>query len=267
MYKSRKILLIAPAFNEETKIGEVVRRTPREVVDTVLVVDDGSTDGTAAAARRYGAEVVSLGRMHGIGYAIRRGFEEVRRRSFDIVVVIAGNNKDAPEEITRLLDPICDSDYDFVIGSRFLAGGQYGGDMPRYRKLATRLHPFLVSLFFGKRVTESSNGYRAMKVSALDDPRIDLEQRWLDGYQLEVYLLIKLLKLGYRTTEVPVTKIYPPKASGNTKMRPLIDWWNMLAPIFVIGLRLERVIRNGACPAWMTACLARRTRMSNKVGG
>ena len=124
MYKSRSVLLIAPAFNEEAKIGEVVRRTPREIVDTVLVVDDGSTDGTAAAARRHGAEVISLDRVYGVGYAIRRGFDEARRRGFDIVVVIAGNNKDAPEEIRRLLDPICDEDYDFVIGFALSRGRQ-----------------------------------------------------------------------------------------------------------------------------------------------
>ena len=241
MYKSRKILLIAPAFNEESKIGEVVRRAPRDIVDTVLVVDDGSTDATPAAARQHGAEVISLGRVYGVGYAIRRGFEEARQRGFDIAVVIAGNNKDAPEEIARLLDPICDENYDFVIGSRFLEGGGYGGDMPLYRKLATRLHPLLVSLFCGKRVTESSNGYRAMKVALLTDPRIDLDQAWLDGYELEVYLLMKLIKLGYRTTEAPVSKIYPPRAVGNTKMRPLVDWWNMLLPIFVIGLGIEGI--------------------------
>jgi dolichol-phosphate mannosyltransferase len=245
MYKSRSVLLIAPAFNEEAKIGEVVRRTPRHIVDTVLVIDDGSTDGTAAAARRYGAEVISLDCVCGVGYAIRRGFDEARRRGFDIVVVIAGNNKDAPEEIGRLLDPVCDEDYDFVMGSRFLAGGRYGGDMPRYRKLATRLHPFLVGLFCGRPITESSNGYRAMKVSVLDDPRLDLRQGWLDGYQLEVYLLIKLLKLGYRNTEVPVSKIYPSKGVGNTKMRPLVDWWHMLSPIFVIGLGIEGLVHNG----------------------
>src|SRR5215469_8791728 len=244
MYKSRTVMLIAPAFNEEGKIGTVVRRTPRDIVDAILVVDDGSTDDTAAIARREGAEVVSLGRVCGVGAAIRRGFDETRRRDIAIAVVIAGNNKDAPEEITRLLDPICDEGRDFVIGSRFLAGGRYGGDMPRYRQVATRLHPLLVSLFCGRRVTESSNGYRAMKVALLADQRIDLHQDWLDGYELEVYLLMKLIKLGYRTTEVPVSKIYPPRAVGNTKMRPLIDWWNMLFPIFVIGLGVEGIVHH-----------------------
>lgn len=244
MYKSRKILLIAPAFNEQAKISEVVRRTPRDIVDTILVVDDGSTDATAAAARMHGAEVISLDRVYGVGHAIRLGFDEARRRQFDVVAVIAGNNKDAPEEIARLLDPICDDDYDFVIGSRFLAGGKYGGDMPLYRKLTTRLHPLLVSLFCGKRITESSNGYRAMKVSVLDDARINLHRDWLDGYQLEVYLMMKLLKLGYRAIEVPVSKIYPSKAVGNTKMRPLVDWWHMLSPIFVIGLGIERLVHS-----------------------
>jgi dolichol-phosphate mannosyltransferase len=234
-------MLIAPAFDEEGKIGEVVRRVPRDIVDAVVVVDDGSADRTAEMARRQGAEVISLGRVRGVGCAIRRGFEEARRRGIDIAVVIAGNNKDSPEEIARLLDPICAAGCDFVIGSRFLSGGRYGGDMPRYRKVATRLHPFLMGLFCGKRVTESSNGYRAMRVAVLDDPRIDLDQDWLDGYQLEVYLMMKLLKLGYRTAEVPVSKIYPPKAVGNTKMRPFVDWWHMLAPVFIVGLGIDRL--------------------------
>src|SRR5215471_8851843 len=103
MYKSRSVLLIVPAFNEEAKIGEVVRRTPRNIVDTILVVDDGSTDGTAAAAEQYGAEVISLDRVYGVGHAIRRGFDQARCHGFDIVVVIAGNSKDAPEAIARLL--------------------------------------------------------------------------------------------------------------------------------------------------------------------
>jgi dolichol-phosphate mannosyltransferase len=240
MYKGRRVLMIAPAYDEEAKIGEVVRRCPRDVVDEMLVVDDGSTDRTADVARAAGARVISMGYVAGVGAAIRRGFEVARAEGFDIVTVIAGNNKDDPGEVTRLLDPICDGACDFVMGSRFLAGGGYGGDMPAYRKVATRLHPFLVSLFTGRHITESTNGYRAIKTSVLADPRINLRQTWLDQYELEVYLLIRVLKLGYRTCEVPVSKIYPPRAIGNTKMRPVIDWWKMLRPVFVVGLGLRQ---------------------------
>jgi len=240
MYKDKKIILIAPAYNEDRKIGEVVRRAPRDIIDKVLVVDDGSSDDTASVAENLGATVVSLGAVRGVGYAIREGYRVAVNEGFAIAVVIAGNNKDAPEEITRLLDPICDDDFEFVMGSRFLEGGGYGGDMPFYRKLATRLHPFLVSIFTGQRITESTNGYRALNTSILADKRLNLDQDWLNHYQLEVYLLMRVLKLGFRCTEVPVTKIYPPKKIGNTKMRPIVDWWKILSPIFYIGLGLWR---------------------------
>ncbi len=92
----------------------------------------------------------------------------------------------------------------------------------------------------GRRISESTNGYRAMSVRVLDDPRIDLDQPWLDHYELEVYLLMKLLKLRYGTREVPISKIYPPKAMGRTKMRPVLDWWRMLRPVFLVGLGFRR---------------------------
>lgn len=240
MYKNRRILLIAPAFNEEVKIVKVVERVPRDIVDKILVVDDGSTDGTAKAAREAGAEVVSLGSVMGVGAAIRTGYEFGRREGFDIAVTIAGNNKDNPDEIPRLLDPVCDSGADFVMGSRYLQGGGYGGDMPFYRKIATRLHPWLVGLFCWRRITESTNGFRALRLAVLDDTRLNLNQKWLDHYELEVYLLMKLLKLGFRTVEVPAIKIYPPRRIGNTKMRPFVDWWRILRPIFLVGMGLKR---------------------------
>ena len=166
--------------------------------------------------------------------------EQQSFEGFDIAVVIACNNQDSPEEINRLLDPICDQGFDFVMGSRYLKGGGYGGEMPFYRKLATRLHPWLMGLFANRKITESTNGYRAIRVAVLDDPKIRLDQSWLDHYELEVYLLMTLLKSDHRCTEVPVTKIYPPKKIGNTKMRPIVDWWRMLRPILLIGFGLKK---------------------------
>ena len=177
----------------------------------------------------------------GVGTAIRDGYRLAADEGFDIVVIIAGNAKDDPREISRLLDPICDDDCDFVMGSRYLPGGAYGGDMPLYRVFATRyVHPWLVRRFCDRPVTESSNGYRAMKVSALQDPRIDLDQAWLKDYQLEMYVLMKFLMLDFRTAEVPVSKIYPSRQLGITKMVPIIGWWKMLYPIILVGLGIRK---------------------------
>ena len=160
MYKGKKIILIAPAFNEEGKIEEVAKKVPYDIVDTFLVVDDGSTDEGAARAKEHGAVILRHDKTEGVGVSIRDGYHYAQRENFNIAVIIAGNNKDDPAEIVRLLDPICDDDYDFVVGSRFLPGGEFGGDMPAYRVIATRyIHPWLVRQFCKKKITESSNGY------------------------------------------------------------------------------------------------------------
>ena len=95
MYRGKSVIAIVPAYNEEAKIGKVVERTDRSVVDTLLVVDDGSSDATARVARQRGAEVLSLGRLMGVGAALRSGFESGRRTGHDLAVVKAGNNKEA----------------------------------------------------------------------------------------------------------------------------------------------------------------------------
>lgn len=238
MYRGLRVCLITPVLNEERKIGEVLRRTSRDVVDEILVVDDGSTDRSTELARARGASVLPMGRTVGVGAALRAGFRWAQIREFDVIVVIAGNNKDAPEEIPRLLDAIADG-ADFVQGSRFLPGGVTRGT-PLYRRLATRVHPLLFSLAARKRVSESTNGFRAFRTSLLEDPRIDLEQAWLDEYELEPYLYWKVIRLGYRTAEVPVTKIYPPRSLGYTKMPPVTGWWSILRPIVLLGLGLRK---------------------------
>jgi dolichol-phosphate mannosyltransferase len=233
------VIAMAPVFNEEKKIGEVVRRVPRSVVDETLVVDDGSTDGSVPMAEAGGATTISLGATIGVGAAIREGYRYAVDHGYDIAVVMAGNNKDHPEEIPALITPIVEGRAALVQGSRWLGDVGDLGDMPFYRRVATRLHPWLFNLISGASMTDTTNGFRAASRELLEDPRLDLGQSWLDEYELEVYLLYKAKKLGYDVVEVPVTKTYPPKDLGQTKMKPIIGWWSILRPLVLLGLRIK----------------------------
>jgi dolichol-phosphate mannosyltransferase len=231
---------MAPVLDEREKVASVITRVPRDVVDEVLIVDDGSTDGSPDIARSLGATVIELGTTVGVGAAIRTGYRYALDNGFDVAVVVAGNNKDAPEEIPLLLDPIAEGWADLVQGSRWLSDSNDYGEMPLYRKLATRLHPFIFGLISSARLTDTTNGFRAARATMLADPDLSLDQTWLDEYELEVYLLYKSAKLGYRVTEVGVTKRYPPKQLGQTKMKPITGWWSILRPLILLGFRIKK---------------------------
>src|SRR5262245_21163454 len=130
-------MVIVPVLNEERKIGDVMRRVPTTVVDETLVVDDGSTDRSAGVARDLGATILPMGRTVGVGAVLRAGYFFALEKGYDVAVTVAGNNKDAPEEIPMLLDPIAEDRADFVMGSRFLKGDANFGPMPVYRRIAT----------------------------------------------------------------------------------------------------------------------------------
>ncbi|HEY3045500.1 MAG TPA: glycosyltransferase family 2 protein [Vicinamibacterales bacterium] len=234
-----RILAATFAYNEGEKIRRTLARHPSNRSYDLLVVDDGSTDGSLDHVDA-GILVLRNPANRGIGASMKTAFDFAIERGYDVLVIQAGNDKDDPLEIPALLAPILAGTADFVQGSRFLGAGRFG-NMPRYRVIATRtIHPLAFSIVARKRVTESTNGFRAFRTMLLRDPRIDWRQRWLDRYELEPYLLLMAIRLGYRHVEVPVTKTYPRHELGYTKMRPFVDWWSIMRPIIYLGLGLRK---------------------------
>jgi glycosyltransferase involved in cell wall biosynthesis len=237
---SPRIVAIPIAYNEEKKIGSVLDRFAEVEGVDVAVMDDGSNDRTPQVIVEKKAMLIQHAERSGAGAAIRTAYRWARDHGYDICVIMAGNDKDRASEIFRLVDPIRQGKAVLVQGSRYLPGGNYG-NMPFYRRVSTQLiHPLLFSLFVRQRMTDTTNGYRAVRLSVLDDSRVNLDQPWLDKYELEPYLLYTLIRLGYPVLEVPVTKIYPMKQLGYTKMKPITGWWSILRPILLLGFGLRK---------------------------
>ncbi len=233
-----RVLVSLFAYNEGDKLRELLQRFPVRRPYDVLIVDDGSTDGSVPADPGPGIVVLSNERNQGLGASIRRAFRHALEKGYDAIVIMAGNGKDDPNEIERLLEPL-GRGFDFVQGSRFLPGGHFS-NMPFYRLVATKyVHPIVFSLLAGARVTESTNGFRAFKTSILRDPRINWEQDWLNTYELEQYVHFKTVRLGYRRTEVPVSKVYP-TTGEYTKVKAITGWWSMLKPLIWLALGIRR---------------------------
>src|SRR4029077_5630189 len=206
----------------------------------LMVMDDGTTDGSLSGPGLERVIILRNDTNQGVGAAIEKVFQYALDHNYDILGIQAGNDKDNPLELPRLLEPILKDEADFVQGSRFLPGGGYG-NTPAYRIVATRfVHPLLFSVAVGKRLTETTNGFRAFRTSLLRDDRIAWGPDLLNNYELEPSLMFEVIKLGCRHREAPVTKVYPPHHLGYTKMKPFSGWWSIMRPIFYLWFGVKK---------------------------
>jgi len=236
-----KILVVMVCYNQEKSIQKVLEKFPQKRKYEVLIVDDGSKDRTSEFIQEYNFKVITHSQNKGVGAAIKSGIRYALENNYQIMVVIAGNNKDDPGEIARLLEPILKESFDYVQGSRFIKGGKWN-NLPLFRFIMVKIHAFMFTLLTGVKCTDALNGFRAYKLSVFKNSRIDIWQDWLDRYELETYLHFKVLKSGYRFKEVPVSKIYPlnRRKIKYSHIRPIIDWWSILKPLLLLRLRLRK---------------------------
>lgn len=195
--------LVIPALNEAGVIGDLVRRVPPGTVREVIVVDNGSVDGTAAVAAAAGARVVREDRR-GYGAACWAGVRAVSA-DVDVVAFLDGDGSQLPEELPAVLEPIAAGRADFVLGARRFAGAH-----PRHAALGTRLVARFISWRHGTPLTDIAP-FRAIRLDLLR--RLDMRDR---AFGWPVEMVAKAAARGARIIEVPVS--HAPRQAGRSKV-------------------------------------------------
>lgn len=230
-------LVILPTYNEVDSLGDVVARV-LEIAPSarILIVDDGSPDGTGALADELSAADERVSVLHragklGLGTAYIAGFRRAIAERYHRVIEMDADGSHLPEELPRLLA----ADADLVIGSRWIPGGRIVG-WPRHRRAISRTGTVVARLALRSRLRDITSGYRVFRVDALRG--LDLERITSRGYGFQVELAWTLERTGHRLAEVPIT--FVERASGRSKMTIGIVWEALIGVLgWGLALRLR----------------------------
>jgi glycosyltransferase involved in cell wall biosynthesis len=207
-----RICVLIPAFNEAPHIANVVQRV-REHVEDVVVIDDGSADGTAEIARAAGATCLQLPRNCGKASALRAGIAFALDHNFERVITLDGDGQHLPEDIPALLRIAKQTEADLVIGARCFDRAV----MPRSRYFSNVIGSRLASALVGCEIRDSQSGFRLFRLDKVDATK--LRSRC---YELEMEILIKMARSGCTIAHAPVRMIYD-DGQARSKMKPVRD--------------------------------------------
>lgn len=204
-----RITAVIPCRNEAYTIQSIVEET-LNCVDSVIVADDNSVDGTELRAQAAGAEVVrNNSSRRGVGANTKRGLKAV---DADIVVTLDGDGQHLASEIPRVLAPLLEDGADLVIGSRFIGKSE----MPRYRRFGNGIITWIYNFGHRSKVADTQSCFRAYSKKLLES--IDIEER---GFGFSTEVLIKARAKGFRIFETPISCVYHDNYARNSNMNPV----------------------------------------------
>ena len=223
-----------PAYNEEGKIKEVVKKA-LPYVDKVIVCDDGSTDDTAILAKKAGAIVISHETNQGYGAAIATLFDYCRKNDTEIMVTLDGDGQHSPDQIPDLMNVILKHNVDVVIGSRTLGNDK---DIPAYRKAGIKIITSTINSATDLKVSDSQSGFRAYS-----KPAIDLIRTTESGMAVSTEILLKISNNGLSIAEVPIRVSYTgdtstehPVSHGTHVIGTTLKYVSIKHPMYFYGI-------------------------------
>jgi len=228
-----KIVCI-PAYNEEPKIKDVIKKS-LPYVDKVVVCDDGSTDDTAVLAKKAGAVVISHEKNLGYGATISTLFDYCRKNNAEIMVTLDGDGQHNPDQIPDLINVILKHNVDVVIGSRSLSDDK---DLPSYRRTGIKIITSTINSATNLKVTDSQSGFRAYSKEA-----INLIRPTESGMAVSTEILVKISNNGLSMAEVPITVSYigdtsteHPVTHGTHVIGSTLKYVSIKHPMYFYGL-------------------------------
>jgi len=201
------IITCIPTYNEEHKIGELIRASLR-YCDSVVVCDDGSSDNTVHEAESAGAYVIKHFTNKGKGAALKSLFKYVLHTNSDIVVTMDGDGQFLPEEIEKLTKPIMDGQSDIIIGYRF----ENNEEIPHYRKIGNKFLDKISNSASELPFRDTQSGFRAYSINAIKNIQFTN-----DGFAADSEILINASKKDLKISEVKITVIYDTGGKTSTK--------------------------------------------------
>ena len=211
MLCGKKVVVVMPAYNAAKTLAQTLAEVPREYVDEVVLVDDGSSDTTVAEATALGLVPVVHPRNRGYGGNQKTCYRAALDQGADIVVMVHPDYQYSPKLIVALAGVVASGHYDVALGSRIIGGGTLDGGMPLYKYIANRFLTLVQNLFLGAKLSEYHTGFRAFSADVLRS--LPLEEN-SDDFVFDNQMLAQALQFGFRIGEVSCPTRYMPEASS-----------------------------------------------------
>lgn len=211
MLSGLKIAVVMPAYNAEATLRRTVEELPREVVDDIVVVDDGSHDQTVALARELGLFVHVHEQNRGYGGNQKTCYQLALGRGADVVVMVHPDYQYSPRLVTAMASMIASGHYDLVLGSRILGGRARQGGMPLYKYIANRCLTAAENLLLGAKLSEFHTGFRAFSRRLLET--LPLEEN-SDDFVFDNEMIAQAIHFGFTLGEISCPTRYFAEASS-----------------------------------------------------
>ena len=206
-----KVVVVMPAYNAARTLHMTYADLPRDLVDLVILVDDGSSDETAKIARELGLELFVHDRNYGYGANQKTCYREALRAGADIIVMVHPDYQYDPTLLPEIIRPIQDGVADVVLGSRLMGAHPMKQGMPWWKYISNRFLTVSENVVFGLHLSEYHTGYRAFDRDALESVNLAMNS---DKFIFDQEIIAQLVNIEMRITEVPVPTRYFKQASS-----------------------------------------------------